>query len=35
MTDEDAFDKFYILDADGLITRKRPGLDMRVLPFAQ
>lgn len=34
-TEEEAYETFYIFDSAGLITRKREGLNMNTLPFAQ
>lgn len=35
MTEEEAYDTFYIFNIEGLVTRKRGGLDMNMLPLAQ
>lgn len=35
MSEEEAYDTFYIFNSKGLITRKREGLDMNILPLAQ
>lgn len=34
MTEEEAYETFYIFDSDGLITRRRDKLNMVTLPFA-
>jgi hypothetical protein len=34
MSEEEAYETFYIFDSHGLITRKRLGLNMLTLPFA-
>lgn len=34
ISEEEAYDTFYIFNSGGLITRKREGLDMNILPLA-